>query len=460
MTAASDSGASLAVRQARRAAAAARRVSPWPAIFIMSLALPFIIQAGPIRLSPYRIVLLLIILPALFMWIAGKAGKIRSFDIYMLLFVVWSDVSIFATAGFDQGVETAGIWTIETLGAYLLGRTMIRDQASFTLAVKCFMLIVMIMLPLAAAEAVLKHPIALELLGKIYTVFEASEKEFRLGMRRAQGTFEHPILFGVFCSAAFGLAYYGYGVRQSRMGRGLRTFAAIATTFFSLSTGAYVSLAMQGAIIGWDIVTRKLRNRWGILGGLFASAYILIDAISNRTPAEVFISYMTFNTGNSYNRVLIWKYGTAQIANTPWIGIGTTGDWARAEWMSSSMDNFWLVLAVRHGLPAFLLFTAAFLAITWRLGRYPIADSKANAVRKGLLTSIIGMAVAICTVHLWNASYVFFIFLLASGVWMFDPPQAPQPRRARPGDPDFESSAGTPSVTQPGNGRRKRTSPA
>ena len=125
------------------------------------------------------------------------------------------------------------------------------------------------------------------------------------------------------------------------------------------------------------------------------------------------------------------------------------------------MDNFWLVLAVRHGLPAFLFFAAAFLTITWRLGRYPITDPKANAVRKGLLTSIIGVSIAICTVHLWNASYVFFIFLLGSGVWMFDPPQPPQGRRARPGDPeiDIERGDGGPSMTRPANGRRSRTRP-
>ena len=286
--------------------------------------------------------------------------------------------------------------------------------------------------------------------------------EFRMGLRRAQVSFEHPILFGVFCSAAFGLAYYGYGLRQSRPGRWFRTIAAIGTTFFSLSTGAYVSLAIQAAIIGWDMVTRKLRNRWGILGGLFASAYILVDAISNRTPAEVFISYLTFNTGNSYNRVLIWKYGTAQVANTPWFGTGTTGDWARAEWMSSSMDNFWLVLAVRHGLPAFLFFAAAFLTIVWRLGRCPVDDPKANQFRKGLVTSIIGVSLAICTVHLWNATYVFFIFLLGSGVWMFDPPQQNQARGKKLKEGDIAVDRGAPgsSAAQLGKGHRSRTGAA
>src|SRR3954466_10503300 len=58
----------------------------------------------------------------------------------------------------------------------------------------------------------------------------------------------------------------------------------------------------------------------------------------------------------------IWEYGSASVLNNPLFGVGF-GDWARASWMTSSADMFWLVNAMRHGLPAGLLIMSAFLLL-------------------------------------------------------------------------------------------------
>src|SRR5918995_808931 len=62
----------LESRQAKR-----KRVH-WPvALFLIALVVPWIFYFGTLRMTVYRIVLLLMFLPCLTMWMLGKAGRIR-----------------------------------------------------------------------------------------------------------------------------------------------------------------------------------------------------------------------------------------------------------------------------------------------------------------------------------------------------------------------------------------------
>jgi O-Antigen ligase len=390
----------------------------WPVLFLICLTIPMNFDFGSMRLSLYRIVLLALLLPCIFGWIAGKAGKKILADIFMALFAAWSVVSMVVTMGFDDALQPAGIWVIETLGAYFLARLFIRDERSFRVMVKTLFFIVAVLLPLAISESVLNRPVALQFFGSIGKTIAITNMEQRAGLRRAQVVFEHPILFGVFSSSIFSLSFYLLGSAKSKFGALLRGMVAVTATLCSLSTGAFLSLAVQSVLMAWDIVMRKVNRKWTILAVIFVFFYILIDAYSNRTPIEVFISYLTFNFSNSFNRILIWQYGTGQIYLTPWFGTGFADNWSRPEWMHSSMDNFWLLIAVRYGLPAFVFLAAAYLSIFRHIGKVKLKDQVLIDARKGLLFAIIGISVAICTVHLWNASYCLFMFLLGSGAWL------------------------------------------
>ena len=130
-------------------------------------------------------------------------------------------------------------------------------------------------------------------------------------------------------------------------------------------------------------------------GRLAAAAFVVVSMFSNRTPFHVFITYLTFNLEASYNRILIWDFGTAEVMRNPLFGIGY-GEFDRPWWMHASVDNFWLLIAMRHGLPAFFLFAAAILLIMYKIGRQRIVDPEIAACRTGLLISLGG------THHRWN----------------------------------------------------------
>jgi hypothetical protein len=211
--------------------------------------------------------------------------------------------------------------------------------------------------------------------------------------------------------------YYAKIVRSKPVGGIGWLVAASFASVLSLSSGALAALFVQYVLIGWDKITKTIAYRWRILSALIVSVYLLIDLLSNRTPFHVIVTYLTFSTGSSYNRILIWNYGTAEVWRHPFFGIGFA-DWEHPSWMSSSMDNFWLVIAVRYGLPAFILLAAAFIFLFRDVGRIKYTNNNIIKYRSGIFTSLAGLIIAGCTVDYWNAIYCWFLFLLGSGVWM------------------------------------------
>jgi len=407
------------------------KISPLIPIFIFALAMPMQFYLGPTRLSPYRLVLVVTFIPCLMAWLSGSIGRIRLPDILMLLAATWGAAILVCVHGVEQGLQSAGIFVIETFGTFLFARRYIRDVFAFQRMVSSLVLMVLFLLPFAVYENVTGSPILIQLFSKIFSVYSIAGSEPRFGLRRAQGPFEHFILFGVVCSSVFALSFYVFG-SGPRRGRRLATGFVAMAVFSSLSAGALLSVVVQTILIVWDKVTVSVARRWGILAAALIAAYFVVDLNSNRSPFTVFISYLTFNADNSYMRVHIWNYGTQSVMQHPIFGIGFK-DWERPEWLGGSIDNFWLVTAVRYGIPGLLFIAGGFLSVCFGLGRLKSLSFNVAQCRKGLIITLCGLALASCTVHLWDAPYVLLLFLLGSGMWMFEPRNwgAPAPSRAK-----------------------------
>ncbi|MCA6107155.1 O-antigen ligase family protein [Bradyrhizobium cenepequi] len=404
------------------------KASPLVPIFVFSLAVPVIFYLGPTRLSPYRLMLVITFVPCLIAWLSGSIGRTRLPDILMFLAATWGAVVLVTQHGVDKGLQSAGIFVIETFGTFLFARRYIRDVLAFQRMVRALVFMVLFLLPFAVYENVAGSPILIELLGKIFTVYDIVGSEARYGLRRAQGTFEHFILFGVVCSSAFALSFYVFGA-GTRLGGRLSAGLVAMAVVSSLSSGAILSVIAQAMLIVWDKVTASLTRRWGILATIAIAAYCAVELSSNRTAFDVFISYLTFNADTSYMRVHIWHYGTQSVMQHPIFGIGLN-DWERPEWMGGSMDNFWLVTAVRYGVPGLLFMAGGFLSVCFGLGRLKDLSFEVAQCRKGLIITLCGLALSICTVHLWDGPYVLLMFLLGSGMWMFDARNGIAPARS------------------------------
>lgn len=407
-------------RPRRRARQKASKLAP---LFALTLIIPVFFYVGPLRLAPFLLVLIAAFIPLCFVWVTGNAGRVRAPDLLILFSCLWGAIALFRAHGTDA-VEPAGVLLLQTFGAYLMGRCLVRNKASCSAVFSVYFVMLLVLLPFAILETRNSVPYYLKLWSGVGLTYPDLLMESRMGLERVQVAFEHPILFGIFASSGFAVLFYNFrGVK-----RAVALLASTVAAILSVSTGAIVCLATQWGLILWGRTFRRSPKRWRNLGLAALAGYLFVDVLSNRTPFNVFVDYLTFNQGNAYNRILIWHYGTAEVARNPFFGIGMN-EWTRPEWMSPSMDNFWLLIAVRYGLPALLTLALAFLLILFRVGRRQGLDDETALIRRGMIISLVGIFVAIGSVHLWNATFSWLMFFVGSLVWIMDKGEEPKSRK-------------------------------
>src|SRR5436305_7545044 len=87
-------------REESRPRTNALRTLPLPAaILLVTLFIPWITTIGGLQMSPYRVVLLVMIVPTLFIWVRGKAGGFRLADAMFILYAVWGAISLAVVHG-------------------------------------------------------------------------------------------------------------------------------------------------------------------------------------------------------------------------------------------------------------------------------------------------------------------------------------------------------------------------
>jgi hypothetical protein len=384
------------------------------AAFLVATFLPVYVDVAGLRLTPIRLFLLAGFLPMLIRWLSGAAGRIAVGDVLIVLHGVWIGVAIFAVHGSSR-IPFIGITVVETVGAYLAGRLLVRNVTDYRFFFRCFLIALALLAPFVVVENLTGRLVLNETLGALAPTpskAQAGAESHRLGLVRAQSVMEHPILWGVVCSIAIANVYFLYGSRWPRR-LALAAFTT-AMTFTSLSSGPLLAVALQIIMIGWGWITR---NAWWALIGLAVLAYVAIDLLSNRTPVQVLISYLTFSPANAYTRLAIWDYGSAEVLRHPLFGIGLN-NWERPSWMTSSVDNFWLATAMRYGLPGVLLLMAGIAANLVQIIRADLPD-RLKPVRDGYVIATAGTLMVLSTVHIWGSAAALILFYLGAGTWMF-----------------------------------------
>jgi hypothetical protein len=397
-----------------------RKKTSWPIfLFLTALVVPWTFFIGPLRLSPYRLVLLVMILPCLGIWITGRAGRIRLADILILLFSFWCTLSLAAIHGFERIVQTSGIIFIETLGPYLLARCYIRDADDFYNVASLLFRIVLVLLPFAIIEFITGQNIWRDLFAAIWPVTVDKQMPTRGGLTRVQMGFDHPILFGMCVASILAPVHLVLGYRRGFAQRSFKTAIVGAVSFVSLSAGPLVSLIVQGFLLSCSGLLRAIKMPWPVLIGILAMLSLALQVVAKRSLLDIAAGFFVFEPGSYWYRRMIWDYGVASVLKHPLYGIGFN-TWERGSDMSSSVDNFWLMLAMRNGLPACLLLLLTLLSIFLPLGFKKGLDDKITAYRTAFLISMIAFFLVGWTVSFWDAAYVLFTFAMGSGIWMLD----------------------------------------
>jgi len=352
-------------------------------------------------------------------WLGGKAGRLRLPDFGILLFAIWCAAALLINQSSSNAIQSAGILIVETVGAYMLARRYVRTPESFS---KCMMFaakMVACILPFALIEWTTGKNIIMMVADSILHTLPYGDNPKRMELWRVQGPFVHPIVFGLFAGST--IAFTANQFLRSPSGRsGMLLLACCWTTVTSMSSAPLAALFLQLILVIWNYTLRSSAFRWKILWGLVFAGYLVVEFGSNQTPVQFYISKFTFDQQTGWYRLWIWDYGSASVMNNLWLGIGLN-DWVRPKWMiSDSVDNFWLLTAMRYGLPSLLLIVMSALSIWLAIAKRMSSDFRAESLRTSYLISMVAFALVGATVHFWGAVYVWFLFLLAAGVSLID----------------------------------------
>lgn len=393
---------------------------PLPAaLYLLCVVLPIMFNLGPLLLSGLRLYLLLLIIPLMVQLFSGRFGQVSVIDILFILHMGWATVALTMNNP-DMVVSQVGSVGAEFLGGYLVGRAYIRTPEAFAALCRWVILLVLCSAPFAVLETQTGRPIIIDTIQKLPGVFSVADVniEARMGLQRAQVVFAHPIHYGLFCSVAFSLAFVALKDLTSPTRRYVMSCIVMCCGFLSLSSGGLLAIFLQLFLILWSILFTKMRWRWWLLLGLGCLAYIVIDILSNRSPVVAVLSRLAFSTHNLYWRTIIFDWGMKNIWDNPIFGIGLN-DWERPWYMhSGSMDNFWLVMGVRYGIPGFLL-----LALGYVLGLFHVmrrnfeGDPALLNFRRAWVFTFLGLSFTLSTVHVWTNVYSFVFFMFGAGMW-------------------------------------------
>jgi hypothetical protein len=227
---------------------------------------------------------------------------------------------------------------------------------------------------------------------------------------RAFGPFQHAILGGLIMSSFLTLYLM---LERNPVRRAFGIGAALAG-FFTLSSAAIASLMLQAALhlYRWGMKLAGYRHNWWALFWAAVVCIVTLELVSQSGAVSAIIRYAALNPATGSYRLLIWDYGTANVASNPLFGIGYD-EYARADWMGRSVDNHWLLVAIRHGLPALVPLLAMPLALIVRLAiisnRLPSVAGVPYAAFMIALFSFTAMGI---TVAYWTAALAFFYFLV------------------------------------------------
>lgn len=405
-------------------------------LYLAAMLLPIRFAVGPVQMTSLRLYLAVMIIPLLVALLRAPKSVGKRIDLTLLAFVLWVGLSMAQTTP-THAVENAGTILLELLGGYLLARRYIQNGDQFSALIKLLVVVVVATLPLAIFESMTGRAPMIELLQALPGLASVGIVDIapRLGLERAQVLFAHPIHYGLFTSTVVALAFVGLQTRNGLPWRVFGASAGILGSFLALSSGAFLSVLLQLFLIGWLLAFGARRPAWVGLLSVAAIGYLLVDLASNRTPVRVFFSYATFSAHNAYWRGIIFEWGMVNVAQNPVFGLGLN-DWVRPAFMrSGSMDNFWLVVAVRYGIPGFSLLAAAYLAGLFKVGAQPQTAAD-RPLKIAWLICFAGLTFTLCTVHIWTSVFSYVFFLFGAGLWMLHPASQvtakPPPLRAPP----------------------------
>lgn len=400
-------------------------------LFVISIFIPveFHYLVGTLRIEAYRIVLGLALIYA-FLNIRVILAKADLVDILLFFFVLLASASLIYNHGLKDGIESAGILIIEILGAFYLARLYITTPKHYYNVNIWFATILALLLVFSLYEAFAKHRILHEWAKNItgndsldYRLY--THYYIRMGIMRTTNLFAHPILYGTIGAIFFPfiilLTIHKFKIRNL-----FKTIAILIGMVSTLSSAPLLAVAFQGSTTLLTKFWHGGKRFWFGVSFIVMSGFFFISMASDRGPFAILISKLTFNPVTGYYRMLQWEHSMDDIADHPLFGIGLH-DWTRPDWMNSSIDSFWLLVTLQHGLIAgFILLFLCLYAVFHQLNKLHKHHPATRWMVESWILAFMSLILIGFTVDYFGKLQPLFFFVLGSIAWARNHPQLNQ----------------------------------
>ena len=353
---------------------------------------------GGVAFSPGRIGLIVLFFPALFVLSKRKPHLLIS-DLFVCATAAWMIGAAVNVSGINALWSAPGGESFEFLASYLIARAFFFGPVALAGFIRVLKFLAFIVIILGMGDFVFSRLIVHESLGAIVGV-QTIGPDYRQNLVRATSTFEHPILFGSFCSliAAVSLYWERNGLRRS-----MWVSLCFIGCVISLTSAGLLSFFIVLLSYAYDRFMRQYSWRWTALLIVLAGFFSIVFLVTN-APIGWVITHLTFDPETGYFRLLIWDAAMTYISQAPLTGYAF--NLLHHDILDHTIDSVWLVSALRYGIPMIVFLLLANVAAF-----SPTRKSKDRpaAPMSTAFTIILAMFMFTgLTVHFWNFTWIFW----------------------------------------------------
>jgi hypothetical protein len=329
-------------------------------------------------------------------------------DILVVLTLIWMILSPTIVVDLAYSLHHSAPFAFEFCGGYLATRVLLSERGQAVSFVNLLCHVIAIVALIGLLDALTSKPLIHNFLHELTGYARSFDSDYRLGIFRAMGPTEHPILFGTICSLGFLLA-----VATPIRAKGLTIAACGLGVLLSLS-----SAPIQGAILGLGLLTYdrilRFRRKWwlliavGVLG--IAASYAF-----TASPLASIAGRLSLDPTSYWIRVFQWNTVGTVVLSSPWVGIAF--QWPEMVrrlpfFALESIDSLWLNLALTYGIPGAVLVGLSMIAVAC----YP-ATGPGLTTKESKLASTLGILIAVVvllgfTVDFWETSWMLVGLLI------------------------------------------------
>lgn len=392
----------------------------WLILLAISIVLPeeFSFYIFGLRFTVTRL-LYIVLAPLIVFRLAQKMGTGRYRFLFTDLFVFLSGFwMIFASANvtdFASALNYGGPIALEFCMGYFVTRVLLSEHGQALKFISLFCSLIAIAGLLAVLDTLSKsfvlHWLATALTGyhnqRGWDLSLGAYDNYRAGLFRAKGPFEHPIILGTMSCIGLIIASY---VRI-----GFQKFSIAGCTVGAIT--AVATAPIQGLMIGsgllaYNRILSGVPLKWLVLIGVCATGIGAVW-ISGHSILHFLFNNLIFDPASGFYRLMTWYQVIAALDQSPWFGLGF-GPFPEYLDINHSIDALWLVLALNFGVPGSILVGLSMIAGVALPVSSPKIDLSPMEKKLGVVLGVALAAIILIsfTVDFWGSSWVACAVLL------------------------------------------------